>query len=154
LENESRLEQIRPIILFLIKKSLSVSIKKFDELDMPSKKFNITEALKKRMICYKDHSNLYFFMWSICPRKTYLMRNICKSKGEHVYNLTINNIEHFRAALLVFLFQHIMFIKYYDFDFEKYTELFNAAIKDLKCVFCLFDEYIELISMHLLTKEL
>jgi hypothetical protein len=147
-ENTHRLEQIKPVILFLIKKSFVTPYKKIKELNIQlPEKFNVTKYFNVRSVCEEDHSNLTFFLWELSPNKINSMKYNGKVANGWIFDITVHNIVYFRIVLHTFLFQHNMFTEYYNLPYMHYEKLLEASFHLRNCIFCLFNEYLNFIRM-------
>jgi hypothetical protein len=147
LENKLRLQQIRPVILFLIKKSFSIPKKRGKELNIALKeRFNISQHYLVQSVCEEDHSNLIFFMWEFNSEKLRSIRYAGKSVDGFVYKLTSFNIEYFRVTLLTFIYQCFIFIEHYNIAYQRYKELIDSSFDECACIFCLFNFLLRLID--------
>jgi hypothetical protein len=152
-ENKSRLHMIRTYILFFMKKLFLTPRRRTREIDIISEvKFNISAYFQVKSICNNDHSNLNFFTWAIHSDKVRRIKEQRKDNGGYSYDITIYSIEHFRAVFDIFLFQHIIFLEYYNISYEQFEALLKSSTLQENCVFCLFLNYLESLKAEVLRK--
>jgi hypothetical protein len=150
MENKERIEEMRNIVLFIIKKSFAIPKNRSKKISIGLKvQLNTKKAFKFTTACKKNHSNLSFLMWEFEPSKHRSMKYYGKKPGEFIYNLTENTLEHFRVACYSVIFQQIMFTEYHNISYDKYKELLDSLIDNRDCVFCLFEKYLDLLKVDL-----
>jgi hypothetical protein len=141
IENIGNLKENKTFILCMIYKAYSISNKK--TLDF----FLLRQY---HLICHKEHFNGFFFLWEIHTVK----RNDMKKRLNRWKSLKCNNLDnyHLKTILLIYLYQHINFLIYYDFSnevIETFIAFVESALNSYECFACHFDKFLIILKDQL-----
>jgi hypothetical protein len=136
-EKIGTLKDNKVFILCLINKAFSYSNKYKKDF------FCVT---KYTTICPKRHSNFELLLWEINPTKRSNMKKRMKCGDTSMCNKKDN--DHFKAALIIFLYHHFIFLIFYDLKDEEiynFCRFIDKVLFSKYCFACLFDEYLEIL---------
>lgn len=143
IENFKELRKNEVFITCLLAKAFSSSFRK--NLDL----FVIS---KHDLFCNEYHRDLYFFSWEldVAKRKAIKQRsnNNCSSHSKY------NDEIHIKIILLIFLYQHMLFMIYHDIDDEHiklFMDFFNKVKNNNECTACQFDDFLKLLRYQINT---
>jgi hypothetical protein len=94
---------------------------------------------------------LRFLLWEFDLAKLKAYKHQSKNGGEYINDVTLFNIEHFKVVFMTYLYQHLIFAIHYKLDYERYKNLFEDTIYEFRCVFCMFNDYLEFLLFDIKT---
>jgi hypothetical protein len=100
-----------------------------------------------KLICEKNHEDLYYFMWELTSE---IQNKIQQKIREEYFNDPLyTHTIYLKTVVMLFLYQHFIFLKFHDLLTAESIELFDAFYIKLKytdeCVGCIYDEIMVLI---------
>jgi hypothetical protein len=111
-----------------------------------SNSFNPFEPARHEIKCDNDYHDLYFFIWEFNVQKR---RDIKRRKGNS-FRSESGDYVHLKTVLLIYLYQHSIFFKYYNIgreDVNEFQKFIDKVIEDKECIGCFFNEYLSKIKI-------
>jgi hypothetical protein len=135
IENVNYVKENRTFIMFLIYKTFnSYYGKVFDMFRIPHYELEL---------CNLKH-DFTFFTWELTPKKR---QNIKKRYNDSKFNYSDEKC--LKIVLLLFLYQHTIFMKYHNINAENVTlfaDFIEKVIQSESCAGCLFDKYLSILQ--------